>query len=170
MNISGFSIANKKELSNGLREFDLLYRDVLVAKVTVDDLMYDVALDFKSNKKDAAIAGKKLLQRYPHGFDKSYLYNDVGELGIDSAVNYAGEYGNIVFLLEQLIRMDELEHLYIQHNGEKSVVVCKTTACSPLREMVIPNNRLSTLQHDVVIHKGVITFIGAKPSDFDIND
>lgn len=169
MQISGFTIQNKREFADGSKQFDLLYQNALIAHVTADDMFEDVAFDFVSHRQTAAGAGKKLLQRYPDGIDSSFRYGDLGSIGLTSAAAYAGEYGNIVFLLEQLVRMDELEELYNQSNGEHTVVVYKTKH-SPLTTKLIPHHSVEKFQHDVVFHNGVITFIGGKPTDFTIKD
>lgn len=168
MEIYGFTIKNKKEFPDGSKQFDLLHEGVLIAHVTVNDIDFDVALDFKTKRSDAASAGQRLLQHYPDGFDSSYRYSELGGVGLSSAAAYAGEYGNIVFLLEQLMRMDELENIFIKHgqNGEQSVVVYKTNTKAALSTHVIPNHRMQKFQHDVIIHNGVITFVGGKDTDF----
>lgn len=167
MEIAGFTIKNRREYANGNIECDLYYRAEFFAHITADSEFYDVGLDFRTGKNIAAAAGQELLRLYPYGVDQSFKYNNVGMIGVSSQAAYAGEYGNIIFLIEQLVRLDTLETLYKSANDGEVIVVYNTPGRG-LKEAAISRDKMATFQYDVLIHNGIITFVGQSKEDFEL--
>ena len=100
---------------------------------------------------------RSLISTFPYGFDKNYLYDDVGVFGIDLESAYAGEYGHISYLLQELIRL----YFYREQfsvDPSKALIVVYNKDTREFSSLIKGNTEI----------EGEITFQAEKWEDFEL--